>query len=192
MSKLFTKGNSKLSSKIATFSITAGMEVCGMECKGCYAMKEQQRWKNVRTSRDYKYLLSKSSQFVEEVEKELSKFKGKYVRIHASGEFYSQAYVDKWGEIAKKFPNLIFFAYTKKLDFDYPKLDNFIVHKSLIDVDGTRVMNYGSQDYIDNLAKQTQGFICPLVKDRTGKCGEDCTWCMDKSNENTPILFLQH
>jgi len=195
MTKLFTKGNSKLSKDILTWSITAGMEVCGKECKGCYAMKEQTRWKNVRDSRYTKYEFSKTDVFVPVAVKELNKYGKKFVRVHASGEFYSQEYVDKWTEIAKQCPDLIFYTYTKRMkDFDFTELKslpNFVLHNSYVEGNGTKT-NFGSLEYIEELSKNTGGFICPLAKDRTGQCGTTCTWCMEKENEGTPILFEQH
>ena len=56
-----------------------------------------------------------------------------YVRIHESGDFYSKAYLLKWVEIAKRFPELQFFAYTKSVpyfyDLELPK--NFVVRFSI-------------------------------------------------------------
>ena len=36
-----------------------------------------------------------------------------YFRIHEAGDFYSLAYFRKWCEIARAFPAVTFFAYTK-------------------------------------------------------------------------------
>jgi hypothetical protein len=45
-----------------------------------------------------------------------------HVRIHESGDFYNQAYVNKWVEIVKHFPNLQFLAYTKSNHLDFTEL----------------------------------------------------------------------
>src|SRR5262245_9240222 len=37
------------------------------------------------------------------------------VRIHASGDFFNQAYFDAWGQVARQYPAVIFYAYTKSL-----------------------------------------------------------------------------
>ena len=56
-----------------------------------------------------------------------------YVRVHESGDFYSLEYLLKWLEIAKQFPDLQFFAYTKSVPYFYglelPK--NFVVRFSI-------------------------------------------------------------
>jgi len=41
----------------------------------------------------------------------------KVVRIHVSGDFYSQRYFDSWVEVAKNNPDKLFYAYTKSLLF---------------------------------------------------------------------------
>jgi hypothetical protein len=56
------------------------------------------------------------------------------VRIHESGDFYNQKYLDKWVEIAKRFPDIIFTAYTKSLHLDFTaakKLKNFVLFASM-------------------------------------------------------------
>jgi hypothetical protein len=40
------------------------------------------------------------------------------VRIHDSGDFHSQAYLDAWKDAARFFPNVTFYAYTKSLHLD--------------------------------------------------------------------------
>ena len=41
----------------------------------------------------------------------------KAIRIHASGDFFSQAYFDMWIEIARENPNVEMWAYTKSLNY---------------------------------------------------------------------------
>jgi hypothetical protein len=43
--------------------------------------------------------------------------KAKLVRIHQSGDFFSQMYFDAWIMVAKFNPNIIFYCYTKALPF---------------------------------------------------------------------------
>lgn len=39
------------------------------------------------------------------------------IRIHSSGDFFSQVYFDAWLEVAKTNPDILFYAYTKALPF---------------------------------------------------------------------------
>ena len=118
--KLLSKGNTKLAKEVGTFSILANMEICGRECPGCYAIKEQNgRFKaTVNQGRTLRYNISKGDQFVNAMVKEiLGSRTFKYIRLHGSGEFYSQEYINKWIEIAKKVyeikPEIVFYTYTK-------------------------------------------------------------------------------
>lgn len=43
--------------------------------------------------------------------------KAKAVRIHASGDFYSQSYFDMWLEVCRNNPNVEFWAYTKSVKY---------------------------------------------------------------------------
>ncbi len=48
----------------------------------------------------------------------------KAVRIHMSGDFYSQDYFDMWLEICKENPDVEFWAYTKSLVYWVRRLDS--------------------------------------------------------------------
>jgi hypothetical protein len=111
--------------------------------------------------------------------------------VHADGEFYSQEYVDKWAKIAQGMPDVIFYAYTKRMkDFDFSKvkaLGNFVLHNS--------ILSDGSYNFGKNISSKG-GYVCPDTLGIPTQCGGDgptgCTWCMNKTNENTQILFEQH
>jgi hypothetical protein len=47
----------------------------------------------------------------------------KDVRIHASGDFFSQAYFDMWLDVARKHPDVNFWAFTKSLGFWLNRID---------------------------------------------------------------------
>jgi hypothetical protein len=49
---------------------------------------------------------------------------GQKIRVHDSGDFYNQEYVDKWADIARANPDKKFYAYTKSLHLDLKKLHN--------------------------------------------------------------------
>ncbi len=43
----------------------------------------------------------------------------KVLRVHDSGDFYSQLYLDKWRKIAEGCPTVFFYSYTKSLHLDF-------------------------------------------------------------------------
>lgn len=94
----------------------------------CYALKAERMYPTVKTRRTMNTDFSKSERFVntmiEQIEFELQRKKNKgktvFFRIHESGDFYSQDYMNKWVEIANHFKgnrNIVFMAYTKSLPF---------------------------------------------------------------------------
>src|SRR5262249_26870547 len=85
----------------------------------CYAASEEMRpslrrsrWHNADALRACKT----KDEMVQLILDSLSPFAG-YVRIHVSGDFYSQDYFDAWLEIARCRPNTLCYAYTKALPF---------------------------------------------------------------------------
>ena len=58
----------------------------------------------------------------------------KYVRIHASGDFFNQSYFDMWIEICKQNSEVVFWAYTKSLNYWVKRINdipnNFILTAS--------------------------------------------------------------
>ena len=75
----------------------------------CYAASAE-RFPAVRNSRWVNFGLSKIE--IPELPKNC-----KAVRIHASGDFYSQSYFDKWVAYCKENKDVEFWAYTKSLNF---------------------------------------------------------------------------
>ena len=133
----FTFGNAKIPGWIAIFSLPAGHtcpgadkclsranRVTGKLTDGsqtefrCYAASQEANYPQVRESRwnNFTALRGKTKQeMIKVIEQSLPK--APIVRIHASGDFFSQSYFDAWLYVAKKNPNQIFYGYTKSLQF---------------------------------------------------------------------------
>ena len=103
--------------KIIAFDLPAGI-TCpfkGACYEGCYAragtypLHEKKLMKNFEDS--------KKDSFVEDMINRLSyeilATRPTYVRLHSSGDFYSPEYLAKWVKIAGAYPTVIFYAYTK-------------------------------------------------------------------------------
>lgn len=185
MTLRFSKGNHKLSSKILTWNLPPGWTCPNAgECIGyCYAQKATKRWKHVRVSRYHNFELSKKDTFVSMVNDYLKRYKGKIVRIHGSGDFYSIEYVEKWLQIIKDNPDIIFYAFTKS--FDLFSLDhlpsNFVLMQSTgSTIDHKIDWSHNTARVVDDI-KDVMGdeYTCPYHdKDNFTKCGECCTYCM--------------
>jgi len=112
--------------KILNFSIPAyktksGKVTCPFAAacvKYCYAQKgNYTRFPIVQELMEKKYEISKQTNFNSLMNEEIQKKKPTHIRIHDSGDFYSIKYLLKWVNIALDNPKVIFYAYTKSIQF---------------------------------------------------------------------------
>jgi hypothetical protein len=189
--------NAKLKEQLI-FSIPVSMEICGRECKGCYALKPQVRFPKVLEARNRTYEVTKGDLFVERMNYELAVWEDKLkkknvkqrvVRIHEAGEFYSKSYIKKWRHIARDNPDWIFYSFTKRLN-DFPKafkkfraLPNVMITDSLLD----GKVNYGKQD------GGGLTFKCPATFSDVKCSPEVCTWCYEAEGAcKNGVYFKKH
>ncbi len=124
--KLLKYENAKLKYQMI-FSMPAGKDLCGRECKGCYAIKFQKLYPNVLPYRQRRYEASMQPDFVSRIVAEIVACKKPItaIRVHESSDFYSQQYIDSWHSIASALPHFTFYAFTKRLsDFDFTALSS--------------------------------------------------------------------
>lgn len=181
---LLTKGNTKVKD---TLLFDLPTSVCKENCLKCYARKAEKCYPNVLPFRKRNYKASLENSFVDQINAEIKKSKYNIIRPHASGDFYSQEYIEKWTTIAIQNPDKKFYAYTKnKKYFDFKKLES-LPNVNIIDSITSEGYNYGSKDYCDKLIKQ--GYkLCPAIKGSNIKCMQDCKVCLTEKK----ICFLQH
>ena len=129
--KLLTQ-NSKLKKtsiennmRVLNFSLPAyktitGKTVCpfAKDCvKYCYAQKGNYRYPSVVKGLNNRYELSKTADFIPQMNATIILERPTHVRIHDSGDFYSIEYLQKWVQIANDNKGVIFYAYTKSIKF---------------------------------------------------------------------------
>ena len=184
----FTYGNEKLADSVAIFDLPAGDKrlggTCGRVCPFCYAIAQAQSFlgATIQRARFRNLEISLQPWFVNAILTSL-KFNEftTAVRVHSSGDFYSQAYLNKWVEIAQKAlkdPELChiqFYCYTKRKtrlprDKYHPALLDFSVLENLpnfvvIDSFGYGEYNYGTIEQLkekaDRLGFKLKKVICP-------------------------------
>ena len=186
--KLLTRNNDKLKDQFI-FDLPVSHAVCGRQCPGCYALKAQKRFPVVLEKRNRMLLASKASDFTSVIISELVSTRSttRTVRVHSSGEFYSQPYVDAWFTIASSLPNFTFYAFTKRIDdFDFSKLSalpNFILINSL---------QYGGLNYAPLAKLRTDVFTCPATAGHSVVCGVTCRYCQTKTAQANGVQFVKH
>lgn len=121
ISKIITMGNLKMT--IPNFALPAmltcpgAIELC---IRYCYAKKAERLYPAVVVKRKANLELSKQENFVDIMIAEINQLPlMPYFRIHESGDFYNQEYLNKWYEIIKAFPKKKFLAFTKSFNLDF-------------------------------------------------------------------------
>ena len=175
--------------KIFKFSLPVKKTCIGAkEClKFCYATKgayiAYKKTIDKAHARNFDFTMSKY--FKQDMYEEILRRKIKIVRIHDTGDFYSQKYLDNWTIIARSLPNTRFYAYTKSLNLDFTeftRLPNTKIiqsfggkHNSIIDFDKphAKVFNtdyelwargYVDSSYSDLVALNTKSLFIGLTK----------------------------
>jgi hypothetical protein len=113
---LLTRGNDKIGSKVFAFNLPA-VETCPGRspcCEAhCYAQTGRWRFNAVREALAWNLRWARKAMFVPEVCEELRRRKVKVLRLHASGDFFDEAYVLRWLEILERSPGVRAYAYTR-------------------------------------------------------------------------------
>ena len=99
----------------------------------CFAKQGRYVMPNVKKARAFNLEMTQRADFAALVHDDLIRKRSiDTVRIHDSGDFYSQEYLDKWATIARSLPHLTFYAYTKSLHLNLSGLPaNLRVTQSL-------------------------------------------------------------
>jgi hypothetical protein len=185
-----SQGNAKLSKKIKIFNLPAGKSCpdASICYKNCYAKKAEGIYPGVRAARERNFRMAKENSDLLKKQILAKLVDGDIVRIHESGDMFSQEYLDMWTEIVKARPNTIFYAYSKTLGrWDWSKiksLPNFNVVGSIIG--GLR--NFGPEEEVKLRAQELNIPLCPCKKGNKVVCGVDCTICQTEPE----VLFIQH
>ena len=151
--------------------------------KVCNAKKAERLWSCVKPFREANLKASKKANFVEKIAEEMKKVKHSFFRLHESGDFYSQEYLEKWFEIAKKFPEIKFLAFTKSFNLDFDKKPSnlqiiFSVMEDSKNIPLNRPIAYAGKENVHN------------SKECLGYC-DKCQICWNLG-ENESVFFQYH
>ena len=192
MCELLKDGNSKTGKAVKTWSMN--QSTCPCHCVGCYAdagcynipsVKESLR-RNTEIATKHLEFLNRALRAQLETLKD-----GTEIRIHAVGDFFSAEYLTMWHDIARDFPRLIFWTYTKVTAFEnaFADLDNANIVKSIVKGFG---FNFGHCDHIIEMYHALRKLN---VKVHICRCGIDddqhCAGC-HKCSECEYVLFVEH
>jgi hypothetical protein len=194
--KPLDRGNKKLFKNVLSFSLPS-ISTCGQYCKGCYDIRSM-RYATARKKRyvNYSMAVHNPKELKALILKQINNSRTvEYVRLHVGGEFFKLDYVKMWVEIAKEVkvtkPDVIFYTYTKSMFTKVLKEGGINVVRS--NYNGK--YNYAELKEVREMAKEHNGFICPVTVMASLKkkvpdqyCGKECTACMFKEN----VFFVKH
>lgn len=122
---------------IPAFEAADGFKTCpgaGACAAVCYARQGHYVRGAVSSAREHNLKIARTDlkDFEAKAIEDLNRINNKIVRLHDSGDFFSQDYYDCWNRIAKQFPDKIFYAYTKSLHLELwrDKAKNFKITQS--------------------------------------------------------------
>lgn len=191
-----SRGNSKIH-RALIWNLPAGTtcpgstEICSATC---YAKASEVLHNNcVPQARSVNFELSKRDDFAELMIDKLKRARLDKVRIHESGDFYSQKYLDAWVDIISNITTKTFWAYTKSWVLDFSKareLGNFHLRYSIdastkhlpkLELPAAMVSAF-SDDF----------FVCPstLAKGHSVQCMKDCSYCIEEPIGS--LIFRPH
>jgi len=194
---LLTYGNKKMT--IPIFSLPATKTCTGSTAycrKYCYAKSAEEMYPSVVAKRARSLKASKEKDFVERIVSGLNDVIFiPYVRIHESGDFYSQKYLEKWFDICGHFPNRKFLAFTKSFNLDFSnKPDNMALYYSIwCDTDMSTVPEGDNRAYTVVTYKwfKDQGLVNPDVGNAM-KCKGFCDKCLVCFERKSDVYFPIH
>lgn len=201
-------GNKKIGKGIYHFSTLPGTAIytliingvsydvkgtCPCDCIGCYAMTGNYRFRTVKNALARRTFIARNytSWLEKAILAQIDAFNIKFIRIHASGDFFSIDYIAMWQRIAAARKDVSLWTYTKNpaAVSAFDGLDNANIVKSIIPSKGK---NYGTCDYILALYEYLKAAGKPVYICRCGiDPAQHCTNCKGCS-VNEYVLFLEH
>ena len=112
---------------IPAFQAADGTRTCpnaGACAAGCYALQGAYAFSNVKKAYEERFQATQNAaQFFLLMSDEINRVsksaarqdKQLVIRIHDSGDFYSEAYLETWFGIVAAFPKVLFYCYTKQV-----------------------------------------------------------------------------
>lgn len=213
---LLVDGNSKIGKGVFHFSTLAGnkeytanvngekiqlLGTCGCTCENGYCTKANYNYQStidalaIRTIIAREYMDFCESAIMAQIQADGVKT----IRIHATGDFFSRAYLEMWKRIVANNPAVVFWTYTKETGAEnaFDGFENANIVKSNVPMlDGisseTNGYNFGHIDYIIALYNALRGlgksvYICRCGIDKNQHC-TNCTACAKCEN----VLFIEH
>lgn len=166
---------------------------CKGTCQGCYSMTGNYRYANTLAYLAHRTIAARlyASWLEKAINAQIEAFEIKFIRIHASGDFFSADYVEMWRRIARANQSVTMWTYTKNSEAEnaFNDIANVNIVKSVIPGLG---FNFGHCDYILACYEYLKSagktvYICRCGIDKNQHC-TNCKGC----SKNEFVLFIEH
>ena len=201
-----------------SFSMLAGVEFsCIGEteaCKDCYAMKKRHLFDNVQMALARNWMLIKKLSDKKDTKTAVNKLleiipeNSNLFRIHESGDFFNNWYVDVWNDVVINRRQTYFWCYVRSFELNFSKIvrqPNFALWASIDDYNKDQALDFIKRyknssvklaygPYKHNAETPESSIICPATNHKieiNGACNK-CKLCVIKDRIAKNIVFLQH
>jgi hypothetical protein len=173
---------------IPGFALPAQITCPGMTplCRRyCYARKAERLYRQVLPSRIRNLAATKHPRFVRIMSALIEASGTSKFRIHEGGDFYSQAYLNRWFQICTNLPDVSFLAFTKSHALNYAhKPDNLqIIWSIWPDTPSEALALPGPKAFTG---------VCTGMPHATPQCPGRCDNCMRCWNSQAGVHFRRH
>lgn len=164
--------------------------VPGSVCSGCYALKGNYMWPNVKNALKRRLDAIINSDWVENMSVAINK--SEYFRWHDSGDLQSVDHLDRIVQVAKLTPETKHWLPTREAKFvseyagDIP--DNLIIRVSAAMIDGPPPKRFENTSTVHKDTIPLNSHVCP-APEQGDKCG-DCRACWNRDVKN--VSYLKH
>jgi hypothetical protein len=191
--------NRKLGKKIGVFNLPSGCTCPGKTplCTGCcYAKKAERCYPSARNKRQENLVVAMSPDFGGIMAAEVLKSGVLRVRIHESGDFFDQYYLDKWISVAQMCPLVNFLAFTKSFTLDFNRRPPNLVIYASVDPTTPGQPPVPAGLFTASLVPKggtpaPGGHVCQpmVVTKKHNYCGDGCDYCWKNQGF---VQWIQH
>jgi len=202
-----------------TFAISPGPDFscpgATEACKDCYATKNRHYFKNVMSAHYLNFVTMQEAMKDDDLYNNIvndlyNKIKNKKIfRIHESGDFFSQGYINLWDNVIKECSETKFWTFTRSFNFDYShilKNENFKLLASVDDYNKKEGLEFTEKyniligfgpvefkpDKISDLIEDHKSSICPLTLKDHNYSKLRCSICGHCQNGKGNVVFIKH
>jgi len=187
------KGNRKLPKETLIWNLPA-VKTCPNSTdacrKHCYALKAERIYPQVLPFRELNFKLSKDENFSEMIEQELATSNFEQIRLHESGDIYNQSYFNKWINIAKKIPQIVY-GYTKNINLDLSKKPKNMIIIYSDDKQSVTIKELKQKGF-NGTARVTDNELHTKFETHCPSSCKTCNICYTEPSKFKRIIFKKH